>query len=145
MKFPIFAVDCSCFPCPLGECQKSEEKRRKKRKSEEQRKKRKKWEKWENSSDPIYTNPIKSLRANFVRAECLYKVKYLLFEWYGHALQGSFLQCAVTARSPAIAIRPVPGRCARYSVVALKHSQRTLSYEEATQFLPKGGSRKMPP
>ena len=72
VKFPIFPVNCSRWPLFQENRQKNEEKRRKakkkekkneekrkkKRKSEEKQKKRKKWE---NSSDPIYTNPIKNL------------------------------------------------------------------------------------
>ena len=60
MKFPIFAVNCSCSPLStsrMREKRRKTKKNEKKRKSEEKRKKRKKWE---NSSDPIYTNPIKN-------------------------------------------------------------------------------------
>ena len=65
VKFPIFAVNCSRFPCPLGEYQKSEERQKKDPKNEEKQKakknKKNQKKKWENSSGPIYTNPIKNL------------------------------------------------------------------------------------
>ena len=76
VKFPMFAVNCSRFPLSSERIRqkrrKTKKKRRKTKKSEEKRRKAKKnkqkkgkseekREKKENSSDPIYTNPIKNL------------------------------------------------------------------------------------
>ena len=62
-KFPFFAVNLAVVcPCPLGEEEKSEEKRRKAKKKRKNAQKNEKCvKKGENHSDPIYTNPIKNL------------------------------------------------------------------------------------
>ena len=75
-EIPHFPSKLQSFALVPGETKKSEEKRRKAKKNEEKRRKAKKKneekrrkatkndkkrQKWENSSDPIYTNPIKNL------------------------------------------------------------------------------------
>ena len=70
-ELPHFPSKLQSFALVPGEQAKNEEKRRKAKKNEKKRRKTKKNEKakknekkrkkWENSSDPIYTNPIKNL------------------------------------------------------------------------------------
>ena len=68
VKFPLFPVNCSRLPLfqeknekKRRKTKKNEKKRRKTKKNEKAKKNEKKRKKWENSSDPIYTNPIKNL------------------------------------------------------------------------------------
>ena len=63
-EIPHFPSKLQSFAIVPGETKKSEENRRKAKKNEEKRKSEENRKKWENSSDPIYTNPIKNLPKN---------------------------------------------------------------------------------
>ena len=72
VKFPIFPVNCSRLPLFQENRQKNEEKKneeKRKKKKKKTKKNEEKRKKWENSSDPIYTNPIKNL-PNYMVRQC---------------------------------------------------------------------------